>query len=75
MPITNINEIDKDMLLRQSRILYPEVEDWLLNLAIEAYENSLKSTVIEEEPMIEINYNYSLIFLYILIIEYDNEIY
>ena len=55
MPITNIDEIDKDMLLRQSRILYPEVEDWLLNLAIEAYENSLKSTVIEEEPMIEIN--------------------
>ena len=34
-------EIDKDMLLRQSRILYPEVEDWVLNLAIEAYENSL----------------------------------
>ena len=55
MPITNIDEIDKDMLLRHSRILYPEVEDWLLNLAIEAYENSLKSTVIEEEPMIEIN--------------------
>ena len=55
MPITNIDEIDKDMLLRQSRILYPEVEDWLLNLAIEAYENSLKSPVIEEEPMIEIN--------------------
>ena len=55
MPITNIDEIDKDMLLRQSRILYPEVEDWLLNLAIEAYENSLISPVIEEEPMIEIN--------------------
>ena len=43
MPITNIDEIDKDMLLRQSRILYPEVEDWLLNLAIEAYENSIKT--------------------------------
>ena len=55
MPITNIDEIDKDMLLRQSSILYPEVEDWVLNLAIEAYENLLKSTVIEEEPMIEIN--------------------
>ena len=41
MPITNIDEINKDMLLRQSRILYPEVEDWVLNLAIEAYENSL----------------------------------
>ena len=43
MPITNIDEIDKDMLLRQSRILYPEVEDWVLNLAIEAYENSIKT--------------------------------
>ena len=43
MPITNIDEIDKDMLLRQSRILYPEVEDWLLNLVIEAYENSIKT--------------------------------
>jgi len=53
--MTNIDEMNKDMLLRQSRILYPENEDWLLNLAIEAYENSLKSTVIEEEPMIEIN--------------------
>jgi len=74
MLITNIDEIDKDMLLRQSRILYPEVEDWLLNLAIEAYENSLKSTVIEEEPMIEITKKYSPIFLYILI-EYGDEVY
>ena len=54
MPITNIDEIDKDMLLRQSRILYPEVEDWVLNLAIEAYENSLISPI-EEESMIETN--------------------
>jgi len=36
--MTNIDEMNKDMLLRQSRILYPEVEDWVLNLAIEAYE-------------------------------------
>ena len=51
MPITNIDEIDKDMLLRQSRILYPEVEDWVLNLAIEAYENSLHPQ--EKDELIE----------------------
>ena len=31
------NEIDTDLLLRQSRLLYPEVEDFVLKLAIEAY--------------------------------------
>ena len=29
-------EMNKDLLLRQSRLLYPEVEDWVLNMAIEA---------------------------------------
>ena len=51
MPITKIDEIDKDMLLRPSLILYPEVEDWLLNLAIEAYENSLHPK--EKDELIE----------------------
>ena len=51
MTITNIDEIDKDMLLRQSRILYPEVEDRVLNLAIEAYENSLHPQ--EKDELIE----------------------
>ena len=50
-----MDEIQKDVLLRQASILYPEIESWILNLAIEAYENSLISPVIEEEPMIEIN--------------------
>ncbi len=36
-------EMNKDLLLRQSRLLYPEVEDWVLNMAIEAYVNELKS--------------------------------
>jgi len=40
MPITNIDEIDKDILLRQASILNPDAETWVLNLAIEAYENS-----------------------------------
>jgi len=51
MPITNIDEIDKDLLLRQARILYSDVEDWVLNLAVEAYENSLKTQ--EKEELIE----------------------
>lgn len=37
-------EMNKDLLLRQSRLLYPEVEDWVLKLAIEAYINELKRT-------------------------------
>ena len=30
-------EEEKDMLLRQSRILYPEVEEWILVMAVTAY--------------------------------------
>ena len=48
-------EIDRDLLLRQAQILYPDCESWIMNLALEAYYNSLKSPVIVEEPMIEIN--------------------
>ena len=46
-------EMKKDLLLRQSRLLYPEVEDWVLNMAIEAYLNELKRE--EVEKMQEIN--------------------
>jgi len=28
---------EKDMLLRQSRVLYPEVEEWILAMAVSAY--------------------------------------
>jgi hypothetical protein len=45
-------EMNKDLLLRQSRLIYPEVEDWVLNMAIEAYVNELKK---EEKEMPEIN--------------------
>ena len=34
--------LDKELLLRQSKLLYPEVEEWILNIAIEAYINGLK---------------------------------
>jgi hypothetical protein len=30
-------EEEKDMLLRQSRILYPEVEEWILVMVVSAY--------------------------------------
>lgn len=30
-------EEEKDMLLRQSRVLYPEVEEWILTMAVSAY--------------------------------------
>lgn len=36
-------EMNKDLLLRQSRLLYPDVEDWVLKMAVEAYINELKS--------------------------------
>ena len=45
--------MNKDLLLRQSRLLYPEVEDFILNMAIEAYLNELK--IEEAKKMQEIN--------------------
>ena len=30
-------EEEKDMLLRQARVLYPEIEEWVLHMAVEAY--------------------------------------
>ena len=30
-------EAEKDMLLRQSRVLYPEVEEWILTMTVSAY--------------------------------------
>jgi len=45
-------QIDKDILMRQAQILYPDCEKWILDLAMEAYYNSLKTPVVLEEPMI-----------------------
>lgn len=45
-------EMNKDLLLRQSRLLYPDVEDWVLNMAIEAYVNELKREKSEKMPEI-----------------------
>ena len=50
-------QIDKDILMKQAQILYPDCESWIMDLAMEAYFNSLKIPIVEEkeEPMIEIN--------------------
>ena len=53
--IIKMDDIEKDLLMRQSKILYPDCEQWVLDLAMEAYFSSLKSPVVVEEPMIEIN--------------------
>jgi hypothetical protein len=52
----NVNieeEIATDLLFRQSKVLYPEVEEWVLKLAIEAYQNQLKQE--KAKKMEEIN--------------------
>jgi len=50
-------EMKKDLLLRQSRLLYPEAEDWVLNLAIEIYlkQKGVDSNQGELNEMPEIN--------------------
>jgi len=52
-----MDEISRDLLMRQAQILYPDCERWILDLALEAYYNSLKIPIVEEkeEPMVEIN--------------------
>lgn len=35
-------ETNKDLLLRQSKMIYPDVEEWVLKMAVEAYINELK---------------------------------
>ena len=37
----DIDDIDRELLLRQSRILYPEVEEWILEMSVEAYINEV----------------------------------
>ena len=53
----NQEEIERDLLFRQSKLLYPDVEDWVLNMAIEAYQNELK----QEKDMNE-NFNTKIYF-------------
>ena len=30
-------EAEKDMLIRQARVLYPEIEQWVIEIAVSAY--------------------------------------
>ena len=39
---TKKEAIERDLLFRQSKLLYPDVEDWVLAMAIEAYQNEIK---------------------------------
>jgi len=50
-------EIATDLLFRQSKVLYPDVEEWVLKLAIEAYQNQQREEAKNAEPtkMQEIN--------------------
>jgi len=45
MPVKNIDfdDIDFELLIRQSKLLYPEVEEWILEMSVEAYINQLKT--------------------------------
>lgn len=54
---TKQEEIERDLLFRQSKLLYPDVEDWVLNMAIEAYQNEIK----QEKDMNE-NFNTKIYF-------------
>jgi len=39
--IEEIDEQQRHILLSQARSLYPEVEEWILVMAIKAYQNSI----------------------------------
>ncbi len=50
-------EIERDLLFRQSKLIYPDVEDWVLNMAIEAYQNEIK-----QEKDLNENFNTKIYF-------------
>lgn len=44
---------DEDLLTRQAKLLYPECEDWVIKLAVEAHMNKLKQDMEINEEHIE----------------------
>lgn len=38
-PEEETDELEKDMLMRQSKLLYPDVPEWILDIAIKAHLN------------------------------------
>ena len=41
--VDTYTDLDKDLLMRQAKLMYSEVDEWVLTLAIEAYLNSKKN--------------------------------
>ncbi len=46
------DDLDFDILMRQSKLLYPDVEEWVLKMAVEGYINKKRE---DEQEMPEIN--------------------
>ena len=45
-------DMDVDILMRQSKVLYPDIDEWILKMAVEGYVNMKKQ---QEDQMPEIN--------------------
>ena len=45
------NDLDKDLLMRQAKVLYPEVDEFVLIMSIEAYLNSVKLRDVPERRL------------------------
>ena len=50
--------LKKDMLLRQARVLYPELEEWLLEMAVNMHIAQEKQTDIIKITDLTINDDY-----------------
>ena len=62
--------LKKDMLLRQSRVLYPELEEWLLEMAVNMHLAQEKEN--EKVKITELTINddyYNILFLSITILD------
>lgn len=44
-------DMDVDILMRQSKVLYPDIDEWILKMAVEGYVNMKK----QQDEMPEIN--------------------
>ena len=52
-------EIERDLLLRQSKLLFPEVEEWLLTIAVDSYiKNKGKKVIINEEEAAKVKQSF-----------------
>jgi len=49
------DDIDFDILYRQSKVLYPDVDEWVLKMAVEGHINKKKQEEQEMPKMPEIN--------------------